>query len=155
MVGDVARHTQEMTFPQEHQLPVERSGREIAKCSQHVALAAGVQTWHHNLDTDHDDNLEHAMKAHSFWFQPSDHTQSVRSHTHFFSHPCFHPGTSQRNHFRQNNMEDNMCAWCATCASHSTRAFWGAKIEFLSVCCHFFLTKLNVIQKYLKHWKLT
>ena len=53
MVGDVARHTQEKTFPQEHQLPVERSGREIAKCSQHVALAAGVQTWHHNLDTDH------------------------------------------------------------------------------------------------------
>ena len=71
MVGDVARHTQEKTFPQEHQLPVERSGREIAKWSQHVALAAGVQTWHHNMDTDHDDNLEHAMKAHSFGFQPN------------------------------------------------------------------------------------
>ena len=26
------------------------------------------------------------MKAHSFWFQPSDHTESVRSHTHTTSH---------------------------------------------------------------------
>ena len=52
MVGDVARHTQEKTFPQEHQLPVERSGREIAKWSQHVALAAGVQALRKEIISD-------------------------------------------------------------------------------------------------------
>ena len=150
MVGDVARHTQEKTFPQEHQLPVEGSGRGIAKCSQHVALTAGVQTWHHNLDTDHDDNLEHAMHAHSFWVSASDHTQSVRSHTHFFSHPCFHPGTSQRNHFRQNNMEDNMCAWCATCASHSTHELVGEQTLNFFLCIvilNYFLNKTKYDSK--------
>ena len=85
-----------------------------------------------------------------FLVSASHHTQSVRSHTHFFSHPCIHQGTSQRNHFRQNNMEDNMCAWCATCASHSTHELVGEQTLNFFLCIvilTFFLNKTKYDSK--------